>query len=109
VTAWSRPWISPTWPAVRTGYRGERRAPRKAEADDRLMVERIASRDAAGFFRLISDEKDARNVCGRSAIYSLLRLLGPGAPACLLRYGQAADRENHSVVTFAGIEFPRQG
>jgi MEMO1 family protein len=86
---------------VTDGFLGE------AEADDRRMIERITARDAEGFFRLIAEEKDRRNVCGVPAIYSLLHLLGVEGPAGrVLRYGQAADRTNHSVVTFAGIAFP---
>jgi MEMO1 family protein len=78
-----------------------------AEADDRRMMERIAARDAEGFYSLIATEKDARNVCGVPALYSMLHLLGPGPDGAVARYGQAVDRTNHSIVSFAGIAFER--
>ncbi len=79
-----------------------------AEAADRRMMEAMTDRDASGFFRLIADEKDRRNVCGVPAIYALLRLIGSGDAGAVARYGQAVDRKAHSVVTFAGLVFPRR-
>ena len=80
---------------------------REAEAADRRMMQTIVGRDAPGFFRHIAQEKDARNVCGVPAIYGMLRLIGGGRPGRIERYGQAVDRKAHSIVTFAGIGFPR--
>jgi AmmeMemoRadiSam system protein B len=92
----------------------------QAETDDRRMIDRILARDAEGFFRLIQEERDNRNVCGVPAIYTLLRLLegssgastaGPGpaaqspAPGRLLRYEQAVEEPTQSVVTFMGAAF----
>jgi AmmeMemoRadiSam system protein B len=76
----------------------------KLEADDRAMIGRVLELDADGFFRLIQQEADRRNVCGVPAIYSLLRLLPP-ASARLLRYGQAPDAETQSVVSFMSAAF----
>jgi AmmeMemoRadiSam system protein B len=76
----------------------------KLETDDRVMIGRVLERDAPGFFRGIQQEADRRNVCGVPAIYSLLRLL-PAGTAHLLRYGQAADPQTQSVVTFMSAAF----
>lgn len=77
---------------------------RQLEGEDRAMIGRILERDPAGFFRGIQQEADRRNVCGVPAIYSLLRLL-PAGSARLLRYGQAADMQTQSVVTFMSAAF----
>jgi AmmeMemoRadiSam system protein B len=74
------------------------------ESDDRAMIQRVLERDSSGFFRGIQQESDRRNVCGVPAIYSLLRLL-PSGSARLLRYGQAADSQTQSVVTFMSAAF----
>jgi len=85
-----------------------------AEADDRRMIDRILAGDAEGFFRLIQEERDRRNVCGVPAIYTLLRLLeasaGEGAAGRtqvgrLLRYEQAVEEATQSVVTFMSAAF----
>jgi AmmeMemoRadiSam system protein B len=68
------------------------------------MIERILERDAEGFFRLILEEKDRRNVCGVPAIYALLRILDAGKSR-LIRYDQAVDPSTQSVVTFMGAAF----
>jgi AmmeMemoRadiSam system protein B len=75
-----------------------------AEAEDMAMIERILERDAEGFFRLILEEKDRRNVCGVPAIYALLRILDAGKSR-LIRYDQAVDPSTQSVVTFMGAAF----
>jgi AmmeMemoRadiSam system protein B len=74
------------------------------EREDRTMIARVLEHDAAGFFQGIQQEADRRNVCGVPAIYSMLRLL-PAGSARLLRYGQAADRQTQSVVTFMSAAF----
>jgi hypothetical protein len=81
---------------------------RDAEIKDRRMMDVMTGRDATGFFRLIADEKDGRNVCGVPAIYALLRLIGAGEAGVVKHYGQAADRKAHSMVTFAGLAYPRR-
>jgi AmmeMemoRadiSam system protein B len=99
---------------------------KRAEAEDRGMIDRILARDAEGFFRLIQAEHDARNVCGVPAIYALLRVLEGSAPSQapaadtggepstaaslpatgrLLRYEQAVEEPTQSVVTFMGAAF----
>lgn len=75
------------------------------ERQDRALLERVETRDAEGFFQRIRAQQDATNVCGVPALYSLLRLLGPGPEGRLLRYGQAVDRAAHSVVSFAAAVF----
>jgi AmmeMemoRadiSam system protein B len=77
---------------------------RQAEADDRAMIDKILELDAEGFFGLIQEEKDRRNVCGVPAIYTLLRALDVKS-ARLLRYDQSVDNATQSVVTFMGAAF----
>jgi hypothetical protein len=93
---------------------------RRAEADDRRMIDRILARDTEGFFRLIQEERDGRNVCGVPAIYTLLRLLEDSSsgstagtdrpaespsPGRLLSYEQAVEEPTQSVVTFMAAAF----
>lgn len=74
------------------------------ECHDRQMLQQVLDIDAEGFFRFIQSERDARNVCGVSALYTLLRTVN-ARTSRLLGYEQAVDSENHSVVTFAGAAF----
>ncbi len=80
---------------------------RQAEQDDRAMLEPVLAGDGEAFFRFIREEQDRRNVCGVSAIYTLLSLLEGRAPGRILRYDQAVDREAHSLVSFAALAFYR--
>ncbi|MBN1836192.1 MAG: AmmeMemoRadiSam system protein B [Spirochaetales bacterium] len=84
----------------------------RAEAEDRRMIDRVLAGDAEGFFRLIQEERDRRNVCGVPAIYSLLRLLQatgngdpPARPGRLLCYQQAVEEATDSLVTFMSAAF----
>jgi hypothetical protein len=68
------------------------------------MLKLIEDGGTAGFFRHIEVDKNGRNVCGFSAIYSLLFLL-KGVRAELLYYGQDYQPATSSMVSFASMAF----
>ena len=76
----------------------------EVERDDRRMLDPVLRRDPAAFFKLIREEKNARNVCGVPAIYALLSVTEPKSSR-LLKYGQAEEENTQSVVSFAGVGF----
>ncbi len=74
------------------------------EAEDRRLVERLAARDAPGFFNEIAKDQDKRRICGFSPLYSLIHLLN-GSQGNHLHYGQAFTPETGSAVTFTSMIF----
>ncbi len=74
------------------------------EAEDQRLVERLAGRDAAGFFNEIAKDQDRRRICGFSPLYSLIHLLN-GSQGNHLHYGQAFTPETGSAVTFTSMIF----
>jgi len=74
------------------------------EAEDQRLVERLAARDALGFFNEIAKDQDRRRICGFSPLYSLIHLLN-GSQGNNLHYGQAFTPETGSAVTFTSMIF----
>jgi hypothetical protein len=74
------------------------------EAEDHRLLERLAARDAPGFFHEIAKDQDKRRVCGFSPLYSLIHLLKDGKGQ-QLRYSQALTPETASAVTFTSMVF----
>ncbi|MBI2535273.1 MAG: AmmeMemoRadiSam system protein B [Deltaproteobacteria bacterium] len=74
------------------------------EAEDQRLVERLAARDAPGFFNEIAKDQDRRRVCGFSPLYSLIHLVN-GSQGNHLHYGQAFTPETGSAVTFTSMIF----
>jgi AmmeMemoRadiSam system protein B len=74
------------------------------EAEDRQLVDRLATLDAAGFFHEIAKDQDRRKICGFSPLYSLIHLLD-GARGNHLHYDQAFTPETGSAVTFTSMVF----
>ncbi len=74
------------------------------EAEDQRLVERLAARDAPGFFNEIAKDQDRRRICGFSPLYSLIHLLD-GSRGNNLHYGQAFTPETGSAVTFTSMVF----
>ncbi len=77
------------------------------EQEDRRMLEPVMAGDAESFWRFIREEQDKRNVCGVSAIYTLLKLLEnrPKATSMklagtLLNYDKAVEEQSQSIVSF---------
>jgi len=69
---------------------------------DLTMLDRVAKRDAEGFFRVVQTEKDRRRICGLSSIYTLLGSLD-AERGQLLKYSQWPDPVG--TVTFASVIF----
>ncbi len=74
------------------------------EAEDDRLVERLAARDAPGFFHEIAKDQDKRRICGFSPLYSLIHLLNDGKGQ-QLKYFQAFTPETASAVTFTSMVF----
>jgi AmmeMemoRadiSam system protein B len=72
---------------------------------DDALIERLAAGDADGFWDVIKEYEDAKNVCGVSPFYLTLKLVGPvegeqsGYAVC------PADEQNTSVVSVCGMVF----
>ena len=82
------------------------REPELAEAkeDDLRLLKPVSEGDGLGFWRAIAADNDSRNVCGATAIYTLLQVIAP-CRGWLLDYGQAPEPETKSAVTFASMVF----
>ncbi|HEX6437536.1 MAG TPA: AmmeMemoRadiSam system protein B [Candidatus Binatia bacterium] len=74
------------------------------EAEDDRLVERLAARDAPGFFNEIAKDHDKRRICGFSPLYSLIHLLKKGKGQ-RLKYSQSFTPETASAVTFTSMIF----
>jgi MEMO1 family protein len=74
------------------------------EVEDHRLMERLAARDAPGFFQEIAKDQDKRRVCGFSPLYSLIHLLKDGKGQ-QLKYSQAFTPETGSAVTFTSMVF----
>jgi len=74
------------------------------EAEDQRLVERLAARDAPGFFNEIAKDQDRRRICGFSPLYSLIHLLN-SSRGKTLKYDQAFTPETGSAVTFTSMIF----
>ena len=81
----------------------------KAELEDMKrrdteMIDIISKGDASGFLSHISEDSNKRNVCGFSAIYTMLNVID-GLNGYLLNYDEAIMDDQNSTVTFAGMVF----
>lgn len=74
------------------------------EAEDRLLLGRLAALDAPGFFHEIAKDRDKRRICGFAPLYSLIQLLD-GNHGRTLKYDQAFTPETGSAVTFTSMVF----
>ena len=79
------------------------------KAADSVLIEAVAERDADGLFRHVQKDRNARNICGYPALYTMLNVLdqlGTDAKGRLLGYEQSTESETQSVVTFCSMAFP---
>jgi hypothetical protein len=74
------------------------------EAEDRLLIERLAASDSAAVFEEIAKDQDRRRICGFSPLYSLAHLLR-GSSGKLIKYGHAFNPDAASAVTFASMVY----
>ena len=72
------------------------------EAEDRLLIDKLAKLDAPGFFDEVAKDQDKRKICGFSPLYSLIQLLD-GSHGKTLKYDQAFTPETDSAVTFTSM------
>ena len=79
---------------------------RAIETGDREMLDRLAARDAPGFFAHFRRDQDRRRVCGLSALYSLLALLPPGPPGIVAAYEQPVFPAPGNTVSIGAVVFP---
>jgi MEMO1 family protein len=70
---------------------------------DQVRIERINAGDAAGFWKLVRENREDLRWCGSSPFYTFMKAV-PGARGKLLRYEQW-NIDEQSVVTFAGMAF----
>jgi AmmeMemoRadiSam system protein B len=74
------------------------------ETEDRLLIDKLATLDAPGFFGEIAKDQDKRRICGFAPLYSLIQLLD-GSHGRKLKYDQAFTPETGSAVTFTSMVF----
>lgn len=74
------------------------------EAEDRLLIDKLARLDGPGFFHEVAKDQDKRKICGFSPLYSLIQLLD-GSRGQTLKYDQAFTPETGSAVTFTSMIF----
>ena len=73
---------------------------------DQSLLERAEAGDPKGWFATAAGVNNATRVCGLSATYTMLHVLGPGrVRGRLLRYGQAVDPARSCCVSFASLAF----
>jgi len=80
---------------------------RRIEDADRASLRHLESLSGEGFFHFIADERDARNVCGVSAIVSMMDAIDASRGE-VLGYAQSVEPDTGSVVTFASMAFYRR-
>jgi AmmeMemoRadiSam system protein B len=71
---------------------------------DQAILGRAEAADPAGYFGLISDEHDARRICGLPPTYTVLEALRPGRGR-VLHYDQYVHPRGHESVSFASVGF----
>lgn len=69
---------------------------------DHEMLSFAEKGDSKGFYNYIREEKDKRNICGLSPLYTMLALI-EGTKGKLLRYDHWYDQATRSAVTFAAM------
>ena len=74
---------------------------------DLQRLDRVCAGDSQGFFELLHPEQDRLRWCGYSPLYTFLKAV-PEARGNLLHYEQW-NIDPESVVTFAALEFVRDG
>jgi hypothetical protein len=80
---------------------------REVRARDEARLQRVCQGDAQGFFELVHPNHDDLRWCGYSPIYTFLKVV-ENVRGEMLSYEQW-NIDPQSVVSFAGVEFRRQG
>jgi MEMO1 family protein len=77
-----------------------------SRAQDQAVLSRAEAADLTGFFQVIADEGDSRNICGLPPTWTTLAATRPGRGK-LLHYDQYIDPRGHESVSFASVAFYR--
>src|SRR5262245_19459887 len=77
-----------------------------SKTQDDAILERAAAADAAGYFRTIAGERDARRICGLPPTYIVLEAVKP-ARGRLTHYGRFVHPRGFESVSFASMVFER--
>jgi MEMO1 family protein len=78
----------------------------RSYAQDQVLLRQAQAINAAGYFRVIAAEGDARNICGMPPTYVTLEAIRPGRGKVLC-YDRVVDPRRHESVSFAGMAFYR--
>ena len=73
---------------------------------DLRTLKSVEAVDAEGFWQSVAQDDNGRNICGLSAIYTLISILEEGEGK-LLNYSQWRDERGWGCVTFASMVFCR--
>lgn len=76
----------------------------RIEQADLETLKCVEAVDREGFWQNVARDMNRRNICGLSAIYTFLSILGSGAGR-LLKYSQWRDERGWGCVTFASMIF----
>jgi len=75
-------------------------------ASDRRILDRLEAGDADGLYETVAGDGNQFNVCGFSALWTLLAAL-PGAEGKVLDYTVWHEEATRSAVSFAAVSFTR--
>jgi AmmeMemoRadiSam system protein B len=75
-----------------------------SRAQDQAILRQTEAADPLGFFRVIADEDDRRNICGLPPAYTVLEAVRPGRGR-LLAYDQYVHPQGYESVSFASVAF----
>jgi AmmeMemoRadiSam system protein B len=76
----------------------------QSRQQDFAILRQAESANPAGYFKVIADEEDARNICGLPPTFTLLEAIRPGSGK-LLHYDQYAHPRGQESVSFASMAF----
>jgi hypothetical protein len=77
-----------------------------SRGQDQAILRRAEEADVSGFFRVIADEGDGRNICGLPPVYTTLAAARPGRGK-VLHYDQYVHPRGFESVSFASVAFYR--
>jgi AmmeMemoRadiSam system protein B len=77
-----------------------------SQRQDRALLARLEDADLAGYFRILTEEQDARAICGFPPTYTVLEALQPRRGK-VLNYGRYVHPTGYESVSFASVAFYR--
>jgi MEMO1 family protein len=75
-----------------------------SRGQDEAILQRVGEADAAGYFRVIAEERDRRRICGLPPTYTTLRACTPSRGK-VLHYSQYVEPSGSESVSFASVAF----